>query len=274
MSKIEWTGTTWNPIVGCSLASPGCANCYALPMARRQAGMGREQYKGLTERKGGKTVWTKTLARAPDHIMEAPLEISKPTVFFVSSMGDFFHKNASDEWRSEALTVMDKCPRHTFQLLTKRPELVAPYLKRAKRDLPPNAWLGTSVENRKAKKRIDSLAKVKATVRFLSVEPLLEDLGELSLDGIDWVIVGGESGPRARPIAVEWVRNIMEQTLDAKVPFFFKQWGTPKNNPLWSEAPDSSKAKEWLKLRDPDGKGGSLLDGRMWRDYPVVRGVN
>jgi protein gp37 len=169
MSKIEWTEKSWNPFVGCSKTSPGCDNCYAIIMAHRQSGMGRPQYQGTTTTKQ-RVVWTGKVGKAPDHILQIPLQQTSRTTYFVCSMSDFFHKNAKDAWRLEALDVAKQCPQHTFQILTKRPENIMPFLERTGSKLPSNVWLGITVENRKALKRIDQLRKVHAEIRFISIK--------------------------------------------------------------------------------------------------------
>lgn len=268
MSKIEWTTCTWNPFVGCSKKSSGCRNCYAMGTALWQAGFGRKQYEDVADRKGGKPVWTGKINRAPDNIVEIPLNRKVPTLYFICSMSDFFHPNASDDLRLEVLDIIEQCPQHTFQILTKRPENIVPFLERNDVEWPDNVWIGTTVEDRRAKKRIIILQEVPATNKFLSIEPLLEDLGKLRLDGVDWVIVGGESGKGARPMQASWVRRIQKQCRMARVPFFFKQWGVPENNPIALSTPPGTKVAEWVKQQDPIGKGGSLLDGKHYKPNP------
>jgi len=212
-SRIEWTEQTWNPTVGCTKISPGCKNCYAETMAKRLQAIGVRGYE-----RGFR------LTLMPGRLAE-PLERQKPTVYFVNSMSDLFHDKVPFEYVERVFEVMTQARQHTFQVLTKRAERMAQYCRG--RPIPPNAWLGVSVENRKhGLPRIDALRRIPATVRFLSVEPLLEDLGDIDLSDIHWVIVGGESGRRARPMRVEWVDRIKRQCDQLHVPFFFKQWGT------------------------------------------------
>lgn len=211
-SRIEWTEQTWNPTVGCTKISPGCKRCYAETMARRLQAMGIRGYENGFR-----------LTLMPERLAE-PLERRKPTVYFVNSMSDLFHEKVPFEYIVGVFDVMARAPQHTFQVLTKRAERMAAFC----RDIcvPPNVWLGVSVENRKhGVPRIDILRHIDAGVRFLSVEPLLEDLGRIDLTDIHWVIVGGESGHEARPMKPEWVDGIKRQCDAADVAFFFKQWG-------------------------------------------------
>lgn len=211
-SKIEWTEVTWNPTVGCTKISPGCKNCYAETMARRLKAMAVRGYENGFR-----------LTLVPERLME-PLERRKPTVYFVNSMSDLFHEKVPFEYVRRVFDVMARAPQHKFQMLTKRAERMAEFCQSV--EVPANVWLGVSVENRKhGVPRIDVLRTVAARVRFLSVEPLLEDLGRIDLSGIHWVIVGGESGPKARPMRPDWVDNIKLQCDRAGVAFFFKQWG-------------------------------------------------
>ena len=211
-SNIEWTEQTWNPTVGCTKISPGCKHCYAEVMARRLKAIGVKGYENGFR-----------LTLMPERVAD-PLERRKPTVYFVNSMSDLFHEKVSFDYIRRVFDVMAHASQHTFQILTKRAERMAEFCRGV--DVPTNAWLGVSVENRKhGVPRIAVLRTIDAKVRFLSVEPLLEFLGPLNLKNIDWVIVGGESGPGARPMNAAWVRNIRAQCRGAKVAFFFKQWG-------------------------------------------------
>ena len=211
-SRIEWTEQTWNPTIGCTKISPGCKNCYAESMAKRLQAMGSRGYEDGFN-----------LKIMPERLA-APLERKKPTVYFVNSMSDLFHEKIPFTYIDEVFEVMRKAHHHTFQLLTKRPKRMAKYA--ATRVVPPNVWLGVSVEDRKyGVPRIDVLRKIDSTTRFLSVEPMLEDVGDIDLTGIHWVIVGGESGRRARPMQEEWVENVRKQCETSEVAFFFKQWG-------------------------------------------------
>lgn len=212
-SKIEWTESTWNPVVGCTKVSPGCKHCYAEGMARRLQAMGVPGYED-----GFKKI------RLLPHRIEEPLQRTKPTLYFVNSMSDLFHKDVPDAFIDRIFATMEAARWHTFQVLTKRAERLAEFT--AKRRIPANIWLGVSVENRRhGLPRIAHLKRVPAVTRFLSVEPLLEDVGIMDLTGIQWVIVGGESGPRARPMSPAWVHSIRKQCAEQGVAFFFKQWG-------------------------------------------------
>lgn len=212
-SKIEWTDHTWNPVTGCTKISPGCKHCYAETLAKRLQRMGVNGYEngfGIT--------------LLPDRL-DTPRKRKKPTIWFVNSMSDLFHPKIPFEFIDKVFATIEATPQHRYQILTKRPERMEMYF--AKRNAPPNAWLGTSVEDRKyGVPRISVLQRIKTNVRFLSVEPLLEDVGTLNLAGISWVIVGGESGPRARPMKPEWARSVRDQCEAAGVSFFFKQWGS------------------------------------------------
>lgn len=263
-TEIEWTEHTWNPFVGCSRVSEGCFNCYAVGLAVQCEGYGTPHYRGISHRgPAGRMDWTGKIAQAPQSIMRKPEGIKAPSLIFVNSMSDFWHESATDEMRLNALEIMRRTPRHAYQVLTKRPENILPMLNRMKAELPSNFWAGTTVENQKAKARIDLLRKIPAKVRFLSVEPLLEELGELDLTDISWVIVGGESGLSARPMKADWVRSVRNQCELANVPFFFKQWGHARNNPLFNGNKDD------LSKIDPVGKGGSKLDGRNYKSMPA-----
>lgn len=240
-SRIEWTEATWNPTVGCSKISAGCKHCYAEAMAKRLKAMGTPGYENGFQ-----------LTLLPNRLSE-PINRKKPAVYFVNSMSDLFHKKVGDTYIEQVFEVIERCPQHTFQILTKRAERLASYFK--SRPVPSNAWIGVTVEDKlSGLARIDSLRKVEARIRFLSIEPLLEDLGKLNLDGIHWVIVGGESGPKARPMKVEWVENIRQQCEAQKVQFFFKQWGG------WG-ADGKRRSKK---------ANGRLLAGRTWDDMPAV----
>ena len=210
-SKIEWTQATWNPVTGCSKVSAGCKNCYAERMALRLQAMGNARYRN------GFAV---TLH---EDLLDLPKFWHKPRLVFVNSMSDLFHEHVPVEFIQKVFAVMQACPQHTFQVLTKRSKRL--------RELagllpwPPNVWVGVTVENASVMHRIDDLRMVPAAVRFVSCEPLLGPLDAMNLGGIHWVIVGGESGPGARPMRVEWIRSILRQCRSWNVPFFFKQWG-------------------------------------------------
>ena len=240
-SKIEWTEQTWNPAVGCTKISPGCKNCYAETMAKRLKAMGAPGYED-----GFK------LQLMPQRL-EEPLKRKKPTTYFVNSMSDLFHERIPDAFIDQVFETIRSAPQHTFQVLTKRAGHMARYFRA--RSVPPNAWMGVSVENRKhGVPRIEQLRKVPARIRFLSVEPLIEDVGQLDLSGIHWVIVGGESGPKARPMKPEWLESVRVQCEEQRVAFFFKQWGG------WG-ADGKRRAKS---------KNGRLLNGRTWDEMPAT----
>ncbi|MBI3662686.1 MAG: phage Gp37/Gp68 family protein [Acidobacteria bacterium] len=232
-STIEWTEATWNPVTGCSKISPGCAHCYAERMANRLKAMGVSRYRNGFE-----------VTLQPD-ILNLPLRWKTPRLIFVNSMSDLFHEDVPDAYICEAFSVMKEASWHTFQILTKRAKRLARLASRLK--WPTNIWMGVSVESPKFVWRIEELKTVPAAVRFLSLEPLLAPFLSLPLVGIDWVIVGGESGPGCRPIEAGWVRNIRTQCLRARVPFFFKQWGGTRKS-----------------------RAGRQLDGKVWNELPVL----
>jgi protein gp37 len=263
-SNIEWTGHTWNPFAGCAVLSPGCTNCYAMKMAARLDAMGQALYKGLTKQTKAGAVWRGTVRANPDALL-APLKRKKPTTYFVNSMSDLFYEKFSDELIDRVFAVMALCPQHTFQVLTKRAERMREYvfdghlrprLTAARRvnllrgigcgdpdaelQWPlPNVWLGVSTERQQeADQRIPHLLQTPAAVRFISAEPLLGPLtiSYLEWARLDWVIVGGESGPHARPMHPDWVRSLRDQCEAVGVPFFFKQHG------------------EWLSCTDDNGQ--------------------
>ncbi|MEZ4941579.1 MAG: phage Gp37/Gp68 family protein [Saprospiraceae bacterium] len=211
-SKIEWTEATWNPSTGCNKVSAGCKNCYAETMAKRLQAMGAPGYSNGF-----------TFTLMPERLT-MPLTIKKPTKFFVNSMSDLFHEEMPFDFLDNVFQVIQQTPRHSYQILTKREAVLQHYC--SNRTIPPNVWLGVSVESAKTKKRIDILRDIPARIRFLSIEPLISNIGVLDLTGIHWVIVGGESGPNARPMRPEWAINVKKQCDDQGVAFFFKQWGT------------------------------------------------
>jgi protein gp37 len=357
-TPIEWTDATWNPVVGCSVVSSGCTNCYAMKQANRllDGNPKSPHYAGTTRKVNGNSVWTGKVALAPEHILIQPLRWKRPRRIFVNSMGDLFHKNVPDEWIDQIFSIMGHCTQHTFQLLTKRPERMRDYIQRwqpAKSGNPrdpkdcypfitrdgvdankrlkreplytiwplPNVWLGVSAENQPtADERIPILLNTPAAKRFVSCEPLLgpvdleileydkslfnslEGVGlemnggqpyQLSGNQLDWVIVGGESGPNARPVHPEWVRSLRDQCLGAKVPFFFKQWGEfatiydrDVDDPDWHYCQDYENASpkgRWLNLAGGHGfhgdrivrvdrvgkaRAGRTLDGCIWDEMP------
>lgn len=211
-TKIEWTDKTWNPITGCSKKSTGCLHCYAEVMSRRLKAMGLDKYaKGFE-------------VTLHEECISEPLNWKKGHNIFVCSMSDIFHEDVPFDFVDKMFDVIKATPHHRYQILTKRAERLAEYF--LSRDIPENVWLGVTVEAKSSKFRIDMIRDLDASVKFLSCEPLVEDLGELDLTGIDWVIVGGESGPKARPMQEEWIINIRKQVEEQESKFFFKQWGT------------------------------------------------
>ena len=210
-SSIEWTEMTWNPVTGCTKISQGCKHCYAERMARRLEAMGAERYQNGFR-----------VTLHPDSL-DLPRRWRKPRVVFVNSMSDLFHEEVPFEYIEQVFATMRECPQHTFQVLTKRSERLAEFSSRL--TWPRNVWMGVSVEDSRVLHRVQDLQSVPAAVRFLSLEPLIGPLNRLALDGIHWVIVGGESGPHARSMRSEWVHEIFERCRVARVPFFFKQWG-------------------------------------------------
>lgn len=243
-SRIEWTEQTWNPTTGCTKISPACKHCYAEVMAKRLQAMGVKGYEN-----GFK------LSILPERLGE-PLKRKKPTTYFVNSMSDLFHNSIPFEFLDQVFDVIRRTPQHTYQILTKRAARMRIYC--SGRDIPPNAWLGVSVEDRKhGVPRIAELQGITTRVRFLSVEPLLEDIGALDLTGIHWVIVGGESGPKARPMKPEWVESIKAQCELFGAAFFFKQWGG------WG-----ADGK-----RRPKKDNGRLFAGKTWDQMPTASGI-
>ncbi|WP_334108935.1 DUF5131 family protein [Methylobacillus sp.] len=238
-SRIEWTEQTWNPVTGCTKISPGCKHCYAEVMAHRLKAMGTPGYED-----GFK------LTLHPERLSQ-PLNRKRATTYFVNSMSDLFHESVPDTFIDQVVDVIMQTPHHTYQVLTKRATRLPEYF--ANRSVPENMWLGVSVEDKKyGVPRIDELRKVRAATRFLSIEPLLEDIGCINLDSIHWVIVGGESGHGARPMKEEWVQNVHNQCTAAEVAFFFKQWG--------AYGPDGVK-------RDKKSNGRAL-NGKIHDNYP------
>lgn len=216
-TSIAWTERTWNPVTGCTKLSAGCAHCYAETMAKRLQGMGQKRYANGFQ-----------LTLHPEALSE-PMKVKEPSMFFVCSMADLFHKDVPDDFIYRVIDIIKSTPWHTYQLLTKRTERMREFFNYGRYAVPDNVWIGTTVENAEQVRRIEWLNDIKtAPVRFLSCEPLLGDLGDIAehLWNIDWVIVGGESGSKARPMSKEWVLNIKRQCEERGVPFFFKQWGT------------------------------------------------
>ena len=250
-TQIEWTDATWNPVVGCAIVSSGCSNCYAMAMARRLATMGVAKYAGLTRKSGTRYVWTGR-AKTDWRALEIPLSWRKPRKIFVNSMSDLFHEDIPAGFIEAVWDVMRRTPRHSYQILTKRPERMLDVVSRMKHSVLPNVWLGTSVENRAVAGRISILARVPAAVRFISFEPLVGPVGTLNMTGIDWAIVGGESGRDARPISEDWIDEVHHQCASQGVAFFFKQWGA------WGGD----------KRRRSKKANGRLYRGRTWDEMP------
>jgi protein gp37 len=232
-SNIEWTDSTWNPVTGCTKISPGCKNCYAERMAKRLQAMGQPNYKDGFR------------VSLHERALSLPLKWKRPQTIFVNSMSDVFHEDVPEQFIRRIFDTMAKTPWHIFQVLTKRAER----LEAIGRNLswPHNVWMGVSVESKDYLYRIDHLRNVGARVKFISFEPLLGEHGKIDLHGIHWAIVGGESGPRARPIDREWVLEIRDECISASVPFFFKQWGGTNKK-----------------------KAGRLLDNRTWDQVPLA----
>jgi len=330
-SAIEWTDATWSPVVGCSRVSAGCQHCYAEVLAYRLAAMGQAKYQGLTHKVGNETRWTGEV-RFVEEALSLPLRWKRPRRIFVNSMSDLFHEKVADEWIDRIFAVMALCPQHVFQVLTKRPERMRAYVTSVIEDrirftrwaavgadvartvnreceAPPrwplpNVHLGVSVENQETfDERVELLGRTPAALRFLSMEPLLEEIDcgnafddppdDSPYGSIGWVIVGGESGPGARPMHPAWARSIRDQCAAAAVPYFFKQWGEWAPAPKRENGPgrmvragdvvltlDGRRAPIRPDLScDLEGEGvpmrrvgkkaaGALLDGREWRGFP------
>lgn len=224
LSSIEWTDTTWNPVAGCLVISPGCTNCYAMRMAARLDAMGVPKYEGLTRKSGERYVWTGKI-RLDEASLDIPLKWKKPRKIFVNSMSDLFHADVPAEFVAKVWSVMQRTPHHTYQILTKRPERMREVLTTLGLPALEHVWLGTSVEDSAVLSRLDDLRATPAMVRFVSFEPLIGSVANANLDGIHWAIVGGESGPRSRPMEECWVDEIRFACLAAGTAFFFKQWG-------------------------------------------------
>ena len=249
-TQIEWTDATWNPVVGCSIVSAGCTNCYAMEMARRLQAMNIGKYKGLTRRSGKRTIWN-GVVREDAAALDIPLRWKKPKTIFVNSMSDLFHERVTDAFILRVWEVMRATPHHHYQVLTKRPERMGALVRSKLSDVLPNVWLGTSVENSDAVERVDHLRSIPSAIRFVSFEPLIGSIGKIDLTGIDWAIVGGESGRSARPIREEWIDEIYDQCLLHQTAFFFKQWGTwGKDNERRSKKANGRKyrGQEWDQM--------------------------
>jgi protein gp37 len=240
-TKIEWTEATWNPTVGCTKVTSGCKYCYAETMACRLKAMGAKGYENGFD-----------FTMLPERINQ-PLFVKKPTRFFVNSMSDLFHEKMPFDFLDSIFETIKNTPQHSYQILTKREGKLQRYFKN--RLVPDNVWLGVTVEHDRTKGRIDVLRTIEAPIRFLSIEPLIGDVGQLDLSDINWVIVGGESGVNARPMNPEWVNNIQNQCIEQNVAFFFKQWGT------WGE--DGIKRSK--------KRNGSLLNGKKYKEEPKLK---
>lgn len=230
-TKIEWTNATWNPTTGCTKVSPGCKFCYAERFSKRLSAMGVQKYTNAFQ-----------VALHRD-VLELPLHWKRPQLIFVDSMSDIFHENVPEEFVQDIFAVMRKANWHQFQILTKRSERMLQFVPQI--DWPPNVWMGVSVENNDYMCRIEHLRQTSACVKFVSFEPLIGPILDLNLGGLDWVIVGGESGPGARPIKEEWVLEIRDVCIEKDIPFFFKQWG--------------GKVKKHT---------GRMLEGKVWNEMP------
>jgi protein gp37 len=240
-SSIEWTEATWNPVAGCTILSPGCTHCYAMRMARRLEAMGQSKYSGTTRISGGRAKWNGRIVL--DYAaLELPLKWKKPKTIFVNSMSDLFHEDVPFDFIYDVFRTMRIAEQHTFQVLTKRSDRLAEIA--GELPWPNNVWMGVSVECEDYVDRIDDLRSTPATIKFLSLEPLLGPLDNLDLRGIDWAIAGGESG--ARIMQVPWVRSIRDQCKSANVAFHFKQWGGVQKK-----------------------QAGRILDGRTWDELPT-----
>lgn len=244
-SSIEWTDATWNPVAGCTVITPGCTNCYAMRMAARLDAMGMPKYKGLTRKSGARHVWTGKI-RLDEASLDAPLGWRKPRHIFVNSMSDLFHDSVPATFVSRVWETMRQTPHHTYQILTKRPARMREIANVLNRKPLPNVWLGTSVEHADTLWRLDELRGVPAAIRFVSFEPLLGPVDDADLSDIHWAIVGGESGPRARPMEAKWVKDIRRLCRKTDTAFFFKQWGGVFKT-----------------------KTGRKLDGRTWDEMPA-----
>jgi len=247
LSDIEWTDVTWNPVSGCRILSAGCTNCYAMRMAARLQAMGHASYTGTIRSSGNRSIWSgKT--HLLEHTLEIPLSWNKPRLVFVNSMSDLFQDSVPFEYVERVWKTMEKARIHTFQILTKQPERMAEFLRyRNKRPLS-NVWLGTSVEDERVVSRIAELKKCRAAVRFISFEPLIGPVGSVNLTNIHWAIVGGESGPKARPLEIDWVEQIFGQCEKYDVSFFFKQWGGVNKK-----------------------RSGRIFKGRTWDEMPEIQ---
>ncbi len=251
-TQIEWTDATWNPVAGCSIVTAGCTNCYAMQMAGRLQAMGVAKYDGLTRKSGRRRIWN-GVVREDFAALTIPYAWHKPRKIFVNSMSDLFHEAVTEDFIVNVWQVMRDTPRHNYQILTKRPERMAKVVSHTIRDILPNVWLGTSVENADVVDRIDHLRSVPAAIRFISFEPLIGPVGAVDLSHVQWAIVGGESGVNARPIRENWIDEIYAQCDTYSTAFFFKQWGT------WGK--DNKRRSKKANGRE--------YRGRTWNEMPA-----
>ena len=247
LSEIEWTDATWNPVSGCKILSPGCTNCYAMRMAARLQSMNHENYVGTVRKSGGRYVWTGKV-NTIDKALSVPLKWKKPKRIFVNSMSDLFQDSVPDNFIQKVWKVMEQAHWHQYQILTKRPDNMERVIRELNLKHLPQVWLGTSVESEEFNSRIDDLRKINDHIKFISFEPLIESVGKVNLTDIDWAIVGGESGPKSRPILEEWVDEIKAACDYYDTAFFFKQWGGT-----------NKKAT------------GRQYRGKTWDEYPVEK---
>ncbi|PZO06059.1 MAG: ABC transporter ATP-binding protein [Alphaproteobacteria bacterium] len=246
-TTIEWTDATWNPVAGCTVITPGCTNCYAMRMAARLDAMGVPKYEGLTRKSGDRYVWSGKI-RLDEASLGIPLKWRKPRKIFVNSMSDLFHVDVPAEFIASVWGVMEQTPQHTYQILTKRSERMREVLTALDLPVLPHVWLGTSVEDAAVLSRLDDLRATPAIIRFVSFEPLIGSVANADLTDIHWAIIGGESGPRARPMNAEWVEEIQLRCRGAGTAFFFKQWGGRNKKAAgrslhgqeWNELPESA----------------------------------
>ncbi len=234
-TRIKWKHETWNPVTGCSPVSEGCEHCYARGIALKLRDMGVEKYRDGF------------IVAVHEDALGEPIRWRKPRLVFMTSMGDLFHPSVPDDFIQRVFDVMDRCDRHVFQLLTKRPGRMAELSRRI--SWPSNVWAGTTVENNKVYNRLESLRSVDAVVRFISFEPLISDVSDVDLAGIHWAAVGGESGPDARPMKIEWARALRDKCIVEGISFYFKQWGGAHHS-----------------------SGGRTLDGKIWDEMPEPSG--
>ncbi|TWU46500.1 DUF5131 family protein [Rubripirellula reticaptiva] len=271
MSEIEWTDETWNPVTGCTQISPGCENCYALRMSRRLQAMGQPNYRNGFE------------LTTHDHVLDKPLSWRSPRKVFVNSMSDLFHRDVPIEFVERVLDVCRRAHWHQFQILTKRSQRLAKIA--SKLDWPTNVWMGVSVESQSYTFRVDHLREVPAEVRFVSFEPLIGPVNQVDLRGIHWAIVGGESGPGARPSHPDWFRRLRDICEKSDTAFFFKQYGDYAPAPAGTDEKRLVRIGKMGNIRDPEdskqrktdatvvrmgkGRAGRTLDGKTWDAYPI-----